>query len=136
MASAGFDDIDIFGYHRDGRLVAVSIFPRERRRAVVDRRDTFWEEQEEFDPAEFFGSVVKQYYVDAPYIPVEIHVPAEFEDRELLEEWLSSHRNRRVAIRTPQRGSKRKLMALVGRNARLAFEQRFRSAVPSTARGS
>jgi len=35
----------------------------------------FWEDQDNFDAGEFFQSVVKQYYVDAPFIPVEIHVP-------------------------------------------------------------
>jgi excinuclease ABC subunit C len=100
---------------------------------VVDKRELFWEDQERFDHAEFFGSLLKQYYVDAPFIPVEIHVPADFEDRALLEQWLSERRGRKVEIRTPQRGAKREMMDLVHRNARLGFLQRFRAAVPSAA---
>jgi excinuclease ABC subunit C len=100
---------------------------------VVDKRELFWEDQNDFNPAEFFGSLLKQYYVDAPFIPVEIHVPADFEDRELLEGWLTERRGRSVEIRTPQRGMKRELMELVHRNARLSFLQRFRAAVPSAA---
>jgi excinuclease ABC subunit C len=126
MASAGYDDIDIFGYHREGPLLALSIFHMRGGR-VVDKRELFWEEQENFDPAEFFGSVLKQYYLDATFIPAEVHVPADFEDRALLEDWLSARRGRRVEIRTPQRGSKREMMDLVHRNARLAFLQRFRA---------
>jgi excinuclease ABC subunit C len=91
----------------------------------------FWEDQEAFDAAEFIGSLVKQYYLDAPFIPIEIHVPVEFEDREILEESLSERRGRRVEIRTPQRGMKRELMDLVHRNAQLSFTQRFRSGVSS-----
>ena len=97
------------------------------------RRELFWEDQENFDPGEFFGSVLKQYYLDAAFIPAEVHVPADFEDRALLEDWLSARRGRRVEIRTPQRGSKREMMDLVHRNARLVFLQRFRAATLSPA---
>ena len=140
MAVMGYDDIDIFGFHHEENLVAVSVFHMRGGR-VVDKRELFWEDQENFDPGEFFQSVVKQYYVDAPFIPVEIHVPVDFEDRDLLEGWLSERRGRlaggdrrsKVEIRTPQRGAKRELMDLVHRNARLSFMQRFRAASPSSA---
>lgn len=111
-------------------MIAVSVFHMRGGR-VVDRREMFWEDQEQFDAAEFIGSLVKQYYLDAPFIPIEIHVPVEFEDREILEESLSERRTRRVEIRTPQRGMKRELMDLVHRNAQLAFTQRFRSGISS-----
>ena len=132
MAVMGYDDIDIFGYHHEENMVAVSIFHMRGGR-VVDKRELFWEDQDRFDTGEFFGSVLKQYYVDAPFIPVEIHVPTDFEDRGLLEEWLSARRGRKVEIRTPQRGGKREMIELVHRNARLSFMQRFRSAVLSPA---
>jgi excinuclease ABC subunit C len=132
MAVMGYDDIDIFGFHQEEHMVAVSIFHMRGGR-VVDKREVFWEDQSNFDSGEFFQSVLKQYYVDAPFIPVEIHVPADFEDRDVLEQWLSERRGRKVEIRTPQRGAKRELMELVHRNARLSFLQRFRAAMPSPA---
>jgi len=128
ISSSGDDDIDIFGYHREDSMVEVSVFHMRGGR-VVDRREMFWEDQDAFDAAEFIGSLVKQYYLDALFIPIEIHVPVEFEDREILEESLSERRGRRVEIRTPQRGMKRELMDLVHRNAQLSFTQRFRSGV-------
>lgn len=132
MAVMGYDDIDIFGFHHEENMVAVSVFHMRGGR-VVDKRELFWEDQDNFEPGEFFGSVVKQYYMDAPFIPVEIHVPSDFEDSTLLEQWLSGRRGRKVEIRTPQRGAKRELMDLVHRNARLSFLQRFRAALPSAA---
>jgi len=132
MASAGYDDIDIFGYHREDTMVAISVFHMRGGR-VVDKRELFWEDLETFEPGEFFGSVLKQYYLDAAFIPAEVHIPADFEDRALLEDWLSARRGRRVEIRTPQRGSKREMMDLVHRNARLVFLQRFKSATLSPA---
>jgi excinuclease ABC subunit C len=132
MASAGYDDADIFGYHREDTMLAISVFHMRGGR-VVDKRELFWEDQETFEPGEFFGSVLKQYYLDAAFIPAEVHIPADFEDRALLEDWLSTRRGRRVEIRTPQRGSKREMMDLVHRNARLVFLQRFKSATLSPA---
>jgi len=132
MASVGYDDTDIFGYHREESMVAVSIFHMRGGR-VVDKRELFWEDQRNFDPGEFFGSVLKQYYLDALFVPAEVHAPADFEDRTLLEQRLSERRGRRVEIRTPQRGAKREMMDLVHRNARLAFLQRFRAASPTPA---
>ena len=132
MAVLGYDDIDIFGYHQEENMVSVSVFHMRGGR-VVDKKELFWEDQENFDAGEFFQSVLKQYYVDAPFIPIEIHVPVDFEDRVLLEEWLSQRRGRKVEIRTPQRGAKREMMDLVNRNARLSFLQRFRAAMPSPA---
>ncbi|HYR44832.1 MAG TPA: excinuclease ABC subunit UvrC, partial [Terriglobia bacterium] len=132
MAVLGYDDIDIFGYHHEENLVAVSVFHMRGGR-VVDKRELFWEDQDNFDAGDFFQSVLKQYYVDAPFIPVEIHVPVDFEDRPLLEEWLSERRARKVEIQTPQRGAKREMIELVSRNARLSFLQRFRAAMPSPA---
>src|SRR5262252_5415050 len=132
MAVMGYDDIDIFGFHQEENMVAVSIFHMRGGR-VVDKRELFWEDQDNFDPGEFFQSVLKQYYVDAPFIPIEIHVPVDFEDRTLLEDWLSQRRSRNVEIRTPQRGAKREMMDLVNRNARLSFLQRFKATMPSAA---
>src|SRR5215510_4343294 len=132
MAVMGYDDIDIFGFHQEEHMVAVSVFHMRGGR-VVDKRELFWEDQESFNPGEFFESVLKQYYVDAPFIPVEIHVPVDFEDRDLLERWLAERRARKVEIHTPQRGAKRELMELVRRNAHLSFMQRFRAATPSAA---
>jgi len=132
MAVMGYDDIDIFGFHQEDNMVAVSIFHMRGGR-VVDKRELFWEDQENFQAGEFFESVVKQYYIDAPLIPVEIHLPVDFEDRDLLQHWLSERRGRKVEIHTPQRGAKRELMELVQRNASLTFLQRFRAAMPSAA---
>src|SRR5262249_26305282 len=57
--------------------------------------------------------------------PPEIHVPAEPEEREALEAWLSERVNRRVRISVPQRGEKRGFVDLANRNAALAYQTRF-----------
>jgi excinuclease ABC subunit C len=131
MAAAEGSDTDILAYYAEPPLVAVNLFHL-RHGHIVDRREFFWEDQQEFDAGEFFASLLKQIYLNEPYIPAFIHVPVEFEDCGLLEEILSERRGRKVEIHTPQRGPKKALLALVESNAQHSFEQRFRVLKPSS----
>ena len=99
---------------------------------MVDRRDFYWEELEEFDPAEFLPSLLKQLYLDAAYLPRYINTPMGFEDCELLEEVLTERAGHRVEIMNPQRGQKHAFLELVERNAKQSFIQRFRVLKPSS----
>ena len=137
IAAAEGDDIDVLAWHAEPPLLAVNLFHLRGGR-VVDRRDFYWEDLAEFEPAEFLSSLLKQLYLDAAYLPRSIHVPMDFEDREILEEMLSERgtyldppRNR-VEILMPQRGAKHAFLELVEKNARHSFEQRFRVLKPSS----
>lgn len=126
MLTVSDSDVDVFGYYREGRQLALALFTV-REGKVVGKREFYWEDlSDPFDPGTFIGQALKQYYTGGDYAPGEVHVPVEFEDRELLEEYLSSQRGRRVHIIIPQRGVKRDLIDLVEKNARLNFDQRFR----------
>lgn len=129
MAAWRGQDIDILGFHQEGPLVAVNLFHLRGGRAV-DRREFFWEEIEDFNPPEFFSSLLKQIYLDQHYLPDEIHAPVDFEDRETLEELLSEKRGRQLQILTPQAGRKHAFLELVAKNARHSFERRFRILKP------
>lgn len=131
MAAAEGDNTDIFAYYAEPPLVAANLFHLRNGR-IVDRREFFWEDQREFDPVEFFPALIKQLYLDQVYIPDKIHVPVEFEDREVLEDLFSEKRGRRVEIHTPQRGQKKAMLALAETNAKHSFEQRFRVMKPSS----
>ncbi|HXZ32844.1 MAG TPA: excinuclease ABC subunit UvrC [Terriglobales bacterium] len=91
----------------------------------------------EFHPGEFFSALLKQLYIGQPYIPRNIYVPVDFEDRESLEDLLSEQlagegaRATRVHIVVPQRGDKRSLLDLAGNNAKHSYDQRFRVMKPN-----
>jgi len=131
IAAAQGDDTDVFAYYAEAPLVAANLFHLRGGR-VVDRREFYWEDLEEFDPKEFVPSVLKQLYLEAEYLPKAIHVSEDFEERGLLEETLSEHAGHRVEIFTPQRGSKRAFLDLVETNAQHSFEQRFRVLKPTS----
>jgi len=131
IASAQGDDTDVLAYYAEPPLVAANLFHLRAGR-VVDRREFFWEELEEFDPHEFVPSLLKQLYLDAEYLPKMIHVPIDFEDHALLGELLSERAGHKVEIFTPQRGSKRAFLDLAENNAKHIFEQRFRVLKPTS----
>jgi excinuclease ABC subunit C len=125
VASAESEDVDVWGLYEDGGDVAVQLFVL-RDGNVVDRRELFWEKIGEYQPSYFLGEVVQRYYQDNLFIPPEILLPFEIEDAELLAEWLSQQRERKVALRVPQRGKGVDRVELANRNARLSHESRFR----------
>jgi len=131
MAAVEGEDIDIFAYYAEPPLVAVNLFHL-RNGKIVDRREFFWEDQIDFEPAEFFEALLKQIYLNHQHIPRRIHVPVDFEQRQELEEFLSELRGRKVEIAAPQRGTKKALLALVETNAKHSFTQRFRVMKPSS----
>ena len=137
MAAAEGDDADVLNFHFENHMLAVNLFHM-RGGKVLDRREFFWEDLGEleaatgFDTGEFFSTLLKQLYVDQPYVPRLIYVPVDFEDREALAELLSAKSQARIRIEVPQRGEKRSLIDLVGNNARQSFDQRFRVLKPRT----
>jgi excinuclease ABC subunit C len=163
IAAVEGDDADVFGYHFENDMLAVNLFHMRGGR-VLDRREFFWEELPEFGgdsetsrvsdpgpgqrlgpaqaspfhPGEFFSALLKQLYIGQPYVPRNIYVPVEFEDRETLEEVLSEQiaaeggRATRVNIVVPLRGEKRSLLDLAGTNAKQSYDQRFRVMKPNT----
>ena len=131
IAAAQGDDTDVIAYYAEAPLVAANVFHLRGGR-VVDRREFYWEDLESFDPHEFLPSLLKQLYLDAEYLPRMIHVPIDFEECGLLEETLTDRAGHKVAIFTPQRGTKRSFLELVESNAKHSFEQRFRVMKPTS----
>ena len=136
MAAVEGDDVDVLAYHYENEMLAVNLFHM-RGGKVLDRREFFWEELPEqepgqaFNPGEFFSALVKQIYIDQQYVPHNVLVPVDFEDRTTLEELLGEKRQKKVEILVPQRGEKRSMIDLVAQNAKQSFDQRFRVMKPA-----
>ena len=136
VAAVEGDDMDVFGYHFENRMLAVNVF-HVRGGKILDRREFFWEELPEqqtgepFNPGDLFSALLKQVYIDQQYVPRGVLVPVDFEDRPALEELLSEKRGGKVEILTPQRGEKRSLIDLVAQNAKQSYDQRFRVMKPA-----
>lgn len=58
--------------------------------------------------SQVLSSFLKQYYAGTPFIPREIMLQTDIEDREVIEEWLSFRRKQKVHIVIPKKGTKEK----------------------------
>jgi excinuclease ABC subunit C len=125
VASARDDDADLWGIYEEEGDVAMSIFVM-RQGAFVDRKEIFWEKVDDYQQGQFLAEILQRYYEDNLFIPVEIVLPFEIEEQELIESWLSSKRGRRVALRVPQRGRATDRIELANRNALMSHQSRFR----------
>jgi excinuclease ABC subunit C len=125
MAGVRGDESDVFGFYREGSQAVLQVFSI-RSGKVVDR-DSFLLENIDFhDDAALVEASLRQYYELGRFLPSTIHVPADFPYREAVAEELSSSKGSRVEILVPRRGGKKRLVELVSKNARLAYELDFR----------
>jgi len=125
MASVGLEDQDFFHFHREAGEAMVQLFVM-RDGLVQSRREFLFEGFDGDDPS-FMAEVLQRYYGEGGEVPAEIYAGADPAGREVIEEWLTGVRGGKVSVRVAQRGVKSRFMEMVERNARLAFEARFRS---------
>ena len=125
VASPEEEDVDVWGLREEGGDIAVQLFVI-RDGNVVDRRELFWEKISDYVPSHFLGEVVQRYYQDNLFIPPEVLIPFDVDERDLLSEWLTQQAGRKVGLRVPQRGKGVDRVELANRNARLSHESRFR----------
>lgn len=73
----------------------------------------------EIEPGNILQRVLEEHYqnVESVEIPSEILVQYELPEGEILADWLSSHKGRKVSIVAPQRQTKAELIEMVERNA-------------------
>jgi len=123
MTTVDLEERDVFGAYVEGERAAVQVFQVRDGRVVG--RDAYLIERLT-EPELLLGSSIQQYYAAGRYVPAEILAPWDLPEHELLEAWLCERRATRVHILVPQRGEKSKLLDLVLRNARLAFDLEWR----------
>jgi len=104
-----------------------------KERGPQDEKAVLQHDKARFHPGEFFSALLKQLYIGQPYVPRNLYVPVDFEDRAELEDLLSEQDGRaaRVRILVPLRGDKRSLIDLAGTNAKQSYDQRFRVLKPN-----
>ena len=127
MATTELGHRDVFGLKLGPAGVALQVF-QVRRGKVVERVELGTDESiVGSSEGEVLQAALQQFY-ELRVAPADVHVPAEPDEREALESWLSDRAGRRVRIVVPQRGEKRGIVDLANRNAALAYQTRFNQA--------
>jgi excinuclease ABC subunit C len=119
------ESVDVFGFFESGGDVAVCVLVV-RGGIIQDRREFFFEKSGEIDPAAFLDAFLPQFYDANPFLPAQVHLPADLPDPDLLEAFLAARRNAKVAVRVPRRGPARERVELAQDNARERHKVRFR----------
>lgn len=90
---------------------------------LIGREHFYMTHVSQTPPQEILQNFVKQFYAGTPFIPREIMLPEEIEDRELIEQWLTKRKGSRVYVKIPKIGSKEKLVELAAKNAELILSK-------------
>ena len=115
------DDRDIIAMASEGEDAVVQVFFIRSGRLIG--RDHFYLKSAENDTeGEILSSFIKQFYAGTSYIPAELMLPEEIEDQDIIEEWLTARRERRVHLRIPKKGTKEKLVELAQKNAQMVLK--------------
>lgn len=112
----GFEDRDIIAMAKDGKDSVVSIFFI-RQGKLLGREHFHMEADEDTAKREILGAFVKQFYAGTPYLPGEIFLEFEIEEKQMIEEWLTKKRGARVHLRIPVRGQKHRMVEMARENA-------------------
>lgn len=124
MISSRLEDQDVIAYAKAGDQVAVQVFFVREGRVVGREHYILTDAADSAGPA-IMAAFIKQHYAQTPFIPRELLLNEWPEEEELaaIEQYLSDRRGSKVFVRVPQRGEKKRLVAMVEENARLLLEQ-------------
>ena len=127
----GAGDQDALGMARSAAGVCVQIFFI-RGGKMIGREHFLLRGSEEESDADILRAFLEQYYNQATFVPREVLLPRTIDDaaRAVIEQWLAEKKGGgKVALLTPQRGTKRDIVTMATGNAEkfLADEETRRS---------
>ena len=122
ITSQSMEDRDIIAMARDDADAVVQVF-FVRDGKLIGREHFHVSASTAEDDGQIIGSFVKQFYAGTPFIPREVWVQQEFEEMELVCQWLTRRRGQNVKFVVPKKGQKERLVELAAKNALLVLSQ-------------
>lgn len=117
-------DIDVLGIAVEGQLACVQLFFIRSGRLLG--RENYFVQNDGDEPVTIMTEFIKQYYGASTFIPKELLLPMETEDRTLFSEWFSAMKGQQVEVSVPQRGYKKDLLRMAEENAHNFLNERRR----------
>ena len=122
ITSADGEDKDVIALALDGDDAVVQVFFI-RNGKLIGREHFYMKTTAGTERSQILQSFLQQFYSGTPFLPREIMLQYDVEERELIEEWLSKKRGQRVYLRIPKKGTKERLVELAHKNAMLVLSQ-------------
>ena len=119
------NNIDVIGVFKNEVTVCIEIF-FVRNSKMIGREHYFFDELKDMEEAEIVSGFIKQYYMDRKDFPSKIMLRYDLEEKEVLEKWLSEKGNRKVELKSPQRGEKLRFVEMAELNSRITLENKVK----------
>lgn len=116
------DDRDVIGFARGIRECIMQIFFI-RGGKITGREHFMLEECEGVEDKELMTQFVQQFYSGTPFIPKEVILQCEIDDFDLISQWLSEQKGRRVNVLVPQKGERKSLVLMAQNNAKIVLDK-------------
>ncbi len=118
---SGIDrDEDVIAIATDHKEACVQVFVI-RRGKLIGRKTFFLDRGEGAPQEEILASFLKQFYDAATYVPSQVLLPHDLDERRIIEEWLRRRRGESVQLRVAGGGQDEELLQLAMDNAKEAL---------------
>lgn len=117
------NDIDVIGIARNDIEICIEVFII-RKSKMVGREHYFFAGLNDETDSEILSDFIKQYYMQMKILPNKIMVRNELEDKDVIEVVLSKIAERKVEIKTPQKGEKLRLVEMAEKNAKITLDNK------------
>ncbi len=117
------NNIDVIGIAKSELEICIEIF-FVRGSKMIGREHYFYTELKDMEDKEILSGFIKQYYFDNPNVPSKIMIREEIEDKEAIEQWLSTEMGRKVEIKTPKKGEKLRFVEMAEKNAKVTLDNK------------
>ncbi len=117
------NSIDVIGIAKSKMQVCIEIF-FVRGSKMIGREHYFYSDLKDMEDKEILSGFIKQFYLDNPNIPSKIMIREEIEDKETIEQWLSTLLGKKVEIKTPKKGEKLRFVEMAEMNSKVTLENK------------
>ena len=117
------NDIDVIGIARNEFEVCIEVF-FVRNSKMVGREHYFYKELLDESNADIILDFIKQYYIGKEILPSKIMCKYDIEDKDVIELLLTQQANKKVEIKTPQKGEKLRLVEMAENNAKITLDNK------------
>ena len=115
IVSTDFLDRDVIGFHRQDHTFAIHPLFVRGGKLLGGRGFPF--RSSGLPDEEILSSFLHQYYREGKFIPEEILTPMAIPDQDLVEQWLTELKGKKVKIFVPAKGDKKHLLEMASDNA-------------------
>ena len=119
------NNIDVIGLYKNEVSVCIEIF-FVRGSKMIGREHYFFNELKDMDEKEIVSGFIKQFYMDRMDLPNKIMLRYELEDKESIQKWLSKKANRKLELKTPQKGEKLRFVEMAELNSKITLENKLK----------